>query len=382
MARSHDISVRKQGTVREALRSWYRINARNLPWRRTNDPYRIWVSEIMLQQTRVDTVLHYYDRFLDRYPDAASLAHADRDELLKVWEGLGYYRRALNLNRAARIIMDQMGDILPRTAENWASLPGIGRYTAAAIASIAYGEPVAVLDGNVKRVLARLFAIKASIDDPAVEKQLWQIAQDLLDSENPGDHNQAMMELGATHCSPRDPSCDLCPLEPHCLARAGGMQKKLPVRAVKKAIPTRKSVVAVVFRSDGALLLTRRPDSGLLAGLWELPQVELKKGESSSTAFRRLTLELFRARFEIGKKVGNIVHTYSHFHLNASAFTSKRKEEVEEYLKHCLKKNKTGNYRISGASDASRIFNWLKKKNRGKYAIHRAHQKLIESFEK
>ncbi len=248
---------------------WYESAKRDLPWRRTRDPYRIWVSEIMLQQTRVAAAVPYFERFLKRFPDAPSLAAADDAEVLAAWAGLGYYSRARNLHRAAQAIA---AEGFPRDYEAIRALPGVGRYTAAAIASIAFGLPHAVLDGNVIRVLARLSAEREMVASAAAQDRLRALAEQLLDRDRPGDFNQALMELGATVCLPRNPNCQACPVAAMCAARRDGLADRLPVKAPKaRAVVIEREVLLVGRR--GRLLLWQRPaDSGRMAGFWELPE--------------------------------------------------------------------------------------------------------------
>jgi A/G-specific adenine glycosylase len=255
---------------RKDLLDWYERFARDLPWRRTSDPFAIWVSEVMLQQTRVEAVIPYYERFLLRFPTIESLARASEQELLSVWAGLGYYSRARNLQRAARRIADA-GEF-PCTYDEIRGLPGIGGYTAAAVASIAFGLSHAALDGNVARVLARVCADPGDIKAPETRKRLQALADDLLDRGRPGDFNQALMELGATVCLSRAPQCLLCPLARVCDARRTGTQDELPIRSLR-AVRTRVDQVLMVCESKGRVLLRRR-DSGerRLAGFWELPE--------------------------------------------------------------------------------------------------------------
>jgi A/G-specific adenine glycosylase len=223
--------------LRRALLTWFRRAARDLPWRRTRDPYRIWLSEVLLQQTRVRTVPPYYARLVIAFPTVRRLAAAPLEHVLKLWQGLGYYRRAVNLHRAARVIMDQRRGVLPRSAAEWQELPGVGRYTACAIASIAYSEPVPVVDGNVRRVLARLLAVRAPIDGQATQKRLWKLAEMLLARRAPGAFNQALMELGARACTPRRPGCMACPVRGWCAAHLSDTQHDLPVRRRKRPSP-------------------------------------------------------------------------------------------------------------------------------------------------
>ncbi len=247
--------------LRRALLSWYDRNRRDLPWRDNADPYRIWVSEIMLQQTRVAAVLDHYARFMRRFPSVKALAAAREQSVLAAWSGLGYYHRARRMHKAAKLIVRERHGRFPRTAEEWRELPGIGRYTAAAIASIAFGEAVAVVDGNVERVLSRVFGASAGRDST------WRMADTLLDRSRPGDFNQAMMELGATVCTPRAPQCPLCPLNVWCKSRGVDAQR---AQAPRK----RKHLCYALVQKRGAVLLIQRPmNVSLMAGMWELPAI-------------------------------------------------------------------------------------------------------------
>jgi A/G-specific adenine glycosylase len=264
--------------LRAALLTAYDRDARDLPWRCETDPYRILVSEIMLQQTRVETVTGYYDAWLDRFPSTEALASASEDEVLKAWEGLGYYRRARNLLRAARMVREEMGGRVPSTVEGLRALPGVGEYTAGAVASIAFGVRAPAVDGNVTRVLARLF------DEPK-PRPAWlrDTAAGLVDPERPGDWNQALMELGATVCTPRTPACEACPVAGWCAARAAGTQVERP--APKKARPVPGAVIALAVIHDGAnVLLERRPPEGLLGGMWAFPERRVPEGADGGPA--------------------------------------------------------------------------------------------------
>lgn len=261
-------------TAAARLLQWYDRRRRDLPWRESRDPYRIWVSEIMLQQTQVTTVLPYYEKFLVRFPRIGDLASASIEEVLAMWSGLGYYRRARQLHAAARQVMAEGGE-LPRTAEALCRLPGIGPYTSAAIASIAFGERVAVLDGNVERVLCRYLARAGDPKKAALRRELLAVATELLDPRRPGDGNQALMELGATVCRPQRADCSRCPLGQACQARARGEIEIYPTPKVRRQ-PEKVELAVVVAESEGRVLLFRRPeDSELLAGMWELPTVDL-----------------------------------------------------------------------------------------------------------
>lgn len=257
-------------SFRALLRRWYESARRDLPWRRTRDPYRIWLSEIMLQQTRVAAALPYYERFLARFPDVRSLARAPEADVLAAWAGLGYYSRARNLRKAARAI-DEAG-AFPSAYEAIRALPGVGDYTAAAIASIAFGLPHPVLDGNVLRVLSRVTADSGDIASSAAKKRLAEMAGALLDARSPGDFNQALMELGATVCLPRDPQCLVCPVASLCLALRRGLQHRLPVKS-RGAGPVRLEQKLLLIRNASCYLLWQRPASASrMAGFWELPE--------------------------------------------------------------------------------------------------------------
>lgn len=259
--------------IAKALTRWFEVHARDLPWRRTRDPYAIWVSEVMLQQTRVETVEGYWGRFLARFPDLASLAAADEQDVLAQWSGLGYYRRARLLHRGARHVRDVLGGELPDQPEQLREIPGIGRYTAGAIASIAFNQPAALVDGNVARVHARLAAIETPREQDAGHAEPWRFVERVLGHGSPRVLAQALMELGATVCAPRSPSCPACPLRTHCLARASGLEQTIPAVKLKRASPELR-FEAVALRWGNRLLLERRANEGLLAGLWCLPLFE------------------------------------------------------------------------------------------------------------
>jgi A/G-specific adenine glycosylase len=258
MDRAASFSVSR---LRRDLLSWYDQNRRELPWRRDTDPYRVWVSEIMLQQTRVAAVLDHYSRFMKRFPTVQALASAREASVLAAWSGLGYYHRARRMHQAAKVIARERKGAFPGTAEEWLQLPGIGRYTAAAIASIAFGEAVAVVDGNVERVLQRL------IGTPLSREAAWQDAEKLLDRKRPGDFNQAMMELGAVVCTPRAPQCLLCPLHSFCETRGAGLARSKEIRKTKQLY------YALALQNGEVLLVKRSADESLMAGMWELPMI-------------------------------------------------------------------------------------------------------------
>lgn len=262
--------------LRDGLLRWFRANARDLPWRRTTDPWAIWVSEVMLQQTRVETVLRHYPRFLARFPDVASLARASEDEVLGAWSGLGYYRRARLLHQGARLVVERHGARIPERREERLALPGVGRYTAGAIGSIAFGLPEPVLDGNVARVLARFHGVDAPLGSRAFDAQAWSWAEAWARGPAPGALNQALMELGATVCTPRSPACENCPLRSRCFAHRYGYAETLPVRGSRRE-PKAMHVVAVVAREPSGRVLFERADGekglggNLFRGLWNVP---------------------------------------------------------------------------------------------------------------
>jgi A/G-specific adenine glycosylase len=255
------------------LLAWYRRNRRDLPWRRSADAYRVWLSEVMLQQTTVKTATPYFESFTGRYPRLTDLAEATEEDVLTLWSGLGYYHRARNLLRGARHLVDRHEARFPRTLEAALAVPGVGLYTASAILSIAYGVPLPVVDGNVRRVLSRLFALRG----PAwrTESAFYNLADTILDRKAPGDWNQALMELGATVCSPRKPACLACPVRRRCRAHALGIEAEIPERIARRA-PIDVTVAAAVVEQDGRLLLVRRAEGRLLGRMWEVPQTSLE----------------------------------------------------------------------------------------------------------
>ena len=287
------------------LLSWYERDARDLPWRRTRDPYAIWISEIMLQQTRVAAVEGYYHRFLREFPTVEALARADAERVLKAWEGLGYYSRARNLHRAARIVQEQYAGSLPADYRALLDLPGIGTYTAGALGSIAFGLPHPAPDGNAYRVFARLFGYTADIGTAQGRRELVGLMHDNLPESFPGRYNQAIMELGALVCVPREPRCETCPLAEHCRAFADGTQGTIPLKASRRK-PREASRCAFVAERGDELLLVRRPERGLLAGFWEFPGGECGEGDNPGVVLENLKLELVDVR-----PLGHYRHAFS-----------------------------------------------------------------------
>ncbi|MBI4443559.1 MAG: A/G-specific adenine glycosylase [Acidobacteria bacterium] len=269
--------------IRRALLGWYDRHRRDLPWRRTHDPYRIWISEVMLQQTRVPVVVPFYERFLRRFPTVEALAAADEQTLLACWSGLGYYSRARNLRKAAQVIVRQHGGRFPADLRAALELPGVGAYTAAAVLSIAYSQPLPVLDGNVARVLSRLFLLEDNFKTTSGKRNLCSRAQVLLSTQRPGDFNQALMELGATICLPQQPHCHVCPVRTHCLANRSGSVERFPLRQPKTSPVVRRFTVAAVRDKAGRYLLVQRPQTApWMRGFWELPMWEVESNGLSN----------------------------------------------------------------------------------------------------
>ncbi|MCS7039454.1 MAG: A/G-specific adenine glycosylase [Caldilineales bacterium] len=308
--------------LRRRLLDWFAAHRRDLPWRRKPTPYRVWVSETMLQQTQVATVLPYYERFLARFPTIEALAAADLAEVLKLWEGMGYYRRAHHLHRAAQMVVAQYNGELPSDEAALLALPGIGRYTAGAIRAIAFGLPAPMVDGNVRRVLARLDDVDEPVDDPAVSARLWARAAELVDPKRPGDFNQALMEVGSTLCRPRRPACAACPLADFCLARARGTQEQRPVRRRRLPRPHYDVVAGIVWHAElpGRFLIAQRPPDGMLGGLWEFPGGKRQAGESLPQALERELAEELGIRVAVGDHLLSFNHAYSHFRITLHAY--------------------------------------------------------------
>lgn len=303
-----------------ALLAWYQANARELPWRSVRSPYRTWVSEVMLQQTQVDTVIPYFHRWMARFPDISKLAEADQQEVLSYWEGLGYYSRARNLHRSARLVVDKFDGKLPGSVAGLLSLPGIGPYTAAAIGSMAFDLDVAAVDGNIRRVLSRVFDVEAPARSPEGERLLWSLAEQHLPAGQAGDYNQALMDLGSAICTPKKPSCECCPIASFCQARALGVQEARPVKLPRKKVPHHTVTAAIIWR-DGRVLLAQRPKSGLLGGLWEFPGGTLEESDADLRAcLKREIKEELGVAVSVGDPFGKYKHAYTHFKISLYAF--------------------------------------------------------------
>ena len=329
------VASRSPPAVAEPLLAWYDRHARALPWRvppgadARPDPYRVWLSEIMLQQTTVPAVKPYFEAFLARWPRVADLAAAPLDDVLTAWAGLGSYARARNLHKCARVVAEDLGGRFPDTEEGLRALPGIGAYTAAALAAIAFDRPATVVDGNVERVVARLFAVETPL--PAAKPELKRLAATLTPTRRPGDFAQAMMDLGATVCVPRSPKCLLCPLRPDCAAEAAGLAAELPRRTPKAERPTRRTVAFWTLSPEGDVLLRRRPEKGLLGGMMEVPSTDWRQAGWQAAEARRQA----PAAADWRALPGQVRHTFTHFHLEIEVWAarlngSRRKLQPEE----------------------------------------------------
>jgi len=305
--------------LQHALIEWYLANHRDLPWRKTKDPYQIWVSEVMLQQTQVNTVIPYYHKFLRRFPDISPLGRANAQQVLKVWEGMGYYARARNLRSAAAIVLDQYRGVVPQSWQEFRKLPGVGDYIAAAVLSIAFDLPYPVVDGNVKRVLSRLFVMQAAVNASSSNKIYRSAAADILDHSRPGTFNQAMMELGAVVCRPQKPLCRVCPLQNQCLALQSNRTLEFPQKLTKSPVPLHRIAVGVVFKK-GRVLITQRRDDGLLGGMWEFPGGKIRDGEKPEAACIREIQEEVNLAVRIDAHLGQVKHAYTHFKILMDVF--------------------------------------------------------------
>lgn len=352
------VTPSKRAEIKRSLLAWYRRERRDLPWRNTTDPYRVLLSEFMLQQTRVETVVPYYRRFLREFPTVQALASTPRDRVLKAWEGLGYYTRARNLHKTARYIVDRFDGAVPDVYDELASLPGFGPYTTAAVLSIAYDRDYAVLDGNVIRVLCRLFGIKDDTGQTRTRANLQKLADNLLHRGDAGEYNQAIMELGATVCRPRAPRCGSCPVNGHCAAFRAGNADSLPVRAPKKPRPHYILGVGIVSRND-SVLIARRPENGLLGGLWEFPSARQTDEEPLRDTCMRAVREATGVDAAVRNRFRTVRHAFTHFSVTMHAFQC-------DY--------RGGEARALNCSDVR----WVAHDSLGDYAFSRANRKLIE----
>jgi A/G-specific adenine glycosylase len=346
-----------ESRVTQRLLDWYSEAQRDLPWRKDRDPYRIWVSEVMLQQTQVATVIPYYERFLARFPTLVALASAATDDVLKLWEGLGYYARARNLHRAAQVVVTEYKGVIPSDPKRFAELPGVGTYMTAAVQSIAFDAPLAAVDGNVKRVFARLLALGDSVDSRVGARAIQKEADRLLERSNPGIFNQAVMELGALVCRPLNPACDECPLARDCAAFAADQVGMFPIRNTRRDVPKQKIAVGVV--SDGnRVLITRRAEKGMLGGLWEFPGGKVQPGEKANDACQREIHEETGLEVGVEARIARVKHVYSHL-------------EVEIDVFHC--RYLGGSVVLDGPTD----HRWITLDEASQYAFPKANHKFL-----
>ncbi len=342
-----------------SLLKWYRQYGRALPWRETSDPYRIWLSEIMLQQTQVTTVLSYYHRFLSTFPAIQDLAAAPLDKVMKRWAGLGYYARARHLHRAAKVIVEKFDGRMPKSFEEIISLPGIGRSTAGAILTIAFGQRWPILDGNVRRVLCRYFLIDKDPKRKEVEAWLWDHSERLLPKRGSDIYLQGIMDLGATICTPKRPQCTICPVNKGCVAYGEGVQEVLPVKGAQKEVPHFNHVAGVVLDDERGVVIRRRPLKGLLGGLWEFPggrvdsAIEKEQHENSLKTLLGTEMEF---QIEVTHQWMQIRHAFTHFRMTLHVFICRKKKEK---------------------IDRSTKYQWIPIEKLGDYAFSSAHQKIV-----
>jgi len=347
-------------TLRTRLVRWYEQEFRNLPWRLTDDPYKIWVSEVMLQQTQVKKVVPFYRRFLRQFPTVHALAGANLSEILKAWEGLGYYARARNLHKAAKQIVAEYDGRFPDDMSVVRKLPGIGPYTAAAVLSISFNRNYAVLDGNVSRVLCRMVRYPQSPKTTEGKKELLEIAQFLLDRKHPGIFNQAMIELGATVCKPTTPLCSQCPIADFCQSKQYSEQKNFPIKLPTRARPHHIIAAGIIVKGD-KILIALRPENGFLGGLWEFPGGKVEDGESLEEAVVREVEEEVAVKVQVKNLFATIEHQYSHFTITLNAF-------ICQYI--------SGTPKTLGCED----WRWVRREELKEYAFPRANGKIIEGL--
>lgn len=317
MQLDNQASVKK---FQKDLITWFKGNQRELPWRIDQDPYKVWVSEIMLQQTKVDTVIPYFNRFIDKFPTIESLALAAEGDVLKAWEGLGYYSRARNLQAAVREVHETYGGIVPDSKEEISKLKGVGPYTTGAILSIAYGQAEPAVDGNVMRVISRLVASFDDISKQTTRKKIEAIIKILISKEDPSAFNQGLMELGALICTPSSPSCNLCPVQKHCQAFEERIQSQLPIKAKKAKIKEKKLACAIIKNQDKEVLIHQRPSKGLLASLWEFPNLEISNEKQAEDELERFLQMEYGLTTNIGVEVFSVEHVFSHLKWDISVY--------------------------------------------------------------
>jgi A/G-specific adenine glycosylase len=351
------MKTRNVEILRARLIDWYLQNQRKLPWRDTQDPYAIWVSEVMLQQTQVKTVVPYYLKFLERFPDVEHLARSNLQEVLKSWEGLGYYARARNLHRAAKTVVQEYGGSIPANLKDFRKLPGVGAYIGAAVQSIAFQQPNPVVDGNVKRVLSRLYRIDAPVNHTSSQKIFQRLSARLLDRLDPGVFNQAVMELGAAVCKPQQPACGGCPWSSACRAQKSGAVNAYPKRIQRKKIPEHYIAVGVIYR-ETQVLITRRKTEGLLGGLWEFPGGKVRDAENGEAACIREIKEEVNLSVAVVEHLARIRHAYTHFKIVMDVFRCR---------------HLSGEVKLNGPAD----YRWISVPEIKKYPFPAANHKFI-----
>lgn len=365
----------QDGSVPDLVRelcAWFAAHRRELPWRASPDPYRVWISEAMLQQTRVETVIPYFERFLVRLPDVRSLAEAEEEEVLALWSGLGYYRRARALHAAARVVVERHDGVFPRTREAWLALPGVGPYTAGAVLSIAFDEREALVDGNVARVLCRLFGLELDPRSGPGARELWRRAEALVPAApeeagtaveiTPGTWNQGLMELGALVCTPRSPSCEACPWNRRCVARAEGREQELPRLPPRE--PARDVRLEVLLVHDGErCLLQRRPPSGRMAGMWELPTRELAGASGERYLWPAEHAAALEDSLRVGDALGSVRHTITRHRIEARVHRARAHDTRDA---------------LAGVGDAER--RWADPAQRAELALTGMTRKILARF--
>jgi A/G-specific adenine glycosylase len=355
------VTPAQQKQIQPVLMRWYQIHQRRLPWRDSTDPYHIWVSEVMLQQTQVNTVVPYFHKFLAAFPAIKDLAEADLDAVLKRWEGLGYYARARNLHKAARQVVSTANGWIPDRFADFKALPGVGDYIASAVMSIAFGKPHAVVDGNVKRVLSRLFCLDMPVNHSSAHGKFKPLAQDLLDQKDPGGFNQAVMELGALICTPASPDCASCPLTGLCRARNDSRVSDFPVKITRKKTPSYHISTGIVIKNN-QLLITQRKPEGLLGGLWEFPGGKVKNDETAQAACIREIREETGLTVRISGFLTRIRHAYTHFKIEMDVFFC-------DYV--------SGDVVLNGPMD----YQWIDPAEIRRFAFPKANLKFIETIQ-
>lgn len=343
---------------------WFEREQRILPWRQNRDAYRVWVSEIMLQQTRVETVIPYYERFMERFPTVGDLARAELEEVYKHWEGLGYYSRARNLHSAVQEVQEKYGGDVPNTPEEIHTLKGVGPYTAGAILSIAYGLPEPAVDGNVMRVLSRILLIEDDIAKAATRKLFEAIIRVIIAVHNPSFFNQALMELGALICIPRSPRCESCPVAVHCRARTAGVQQELPVKSKAKQGRVEQRAIALIGRPDGTWLIRRRPDTGLLANLWEFPHVEYTNETHVREELSVYVYKMFGIQAIPYERIMEHNHIFSHLQWNMQTYLCTYEGEVPDV----------------GIEDEKQRMKWVRAEEMNEYPFPVSHKKIADGL--